>query len=129
MPDISTNWANSLSVSPLVCWRRRVPRPPIDHPKYPVHRSVPDACPPGRLVYVAKRTNIAEKFMSLAPDFPPRPRQGVARRIRNPHPNVLHPDAAVCPVRVVTYAWGEAYVDTLLSITLPAVLAPGNLPY
>ncbi len=67
--------------------------------------------------------------MTIAPNFPPRSRQSEVRKIRNPHPNVLHPDAAVCPVRVVTYAWGEHYVDTLLSITLPAVLASGNLPY
>jgi hypothetical protein len=34
-----------------------------------------------------------------------------------------------CPARVITYAWGEKYVDTLLSLTMPALLAPGNLPY
>jgi hypothetical protein len=34
-----------------------------------------------------------------------------------------------CPTRVITYAWGEKYVDTLLSLTMPALLAPGNLPY
>jgi Macrocin-O-methyltransferase (TylF) len=34
-----------------------------------------------------------------------------------------------CPTRVITYAWGENYVDTLLTLTLPALLAPGNLPY
>jgi hypothetical protein len=33
------------------------------------------------------------------------------------------------PTRVITYAWGEKYVDTLLTFTLPALLAPGNLPY
>jgi hypothetical protein len=32
------------------------------------------------------------------------------------------------PVRLVTYAWGDQYVDELLSLTLPAVLAPNNLP-
>ena len=32
------------------------------------------------------------------------------------------------PVRLVTYAWGDKYVDELLSLTLPAVLAPNNLP-
>src|SRR5215467_702484 len=37
--------------------------------------------------------------------------------------------AVKCPTRVITYAWGEKYVDTLLSLTLPALLAPGNLPY
>src|SRR5262245_59642790 len=34
-----------------------------------------------------------------------------------------------CPTRVITYAWGEKYVDTMLTLTLPALLAPGNLPY
>jgi tetratricopeptide (TPR) repeat protein len=34
-----------------------------------------------------------------------------------------------CPTRVITYAWGEKYVDTLLTLTVPALLAPGNLPY
>src|SRR5262249_23435267 len=33
------------------------------------------------------------------------------------------------PTRIITYAWGENYVDTLLTLTLPALLAPGNLPY
>src|SRR5262245_49372889 len=33
------------------------------------------------------------------------------------------------PTRLITYAWGEKYIDELLSLTLPAVLAPGNLPY
>jgi hypothetical protein len=33
------------------------------------------------------------------------------------------------PTRVITYAWGEHYVDILLSLTIPALLAPGNLPY
>src|SRR5215472_13822706 len=32
------------------------------------------------------------------------------------------------PTRIVTYAWGEKYVHQLLSLTLPALLAPGNLP-
>ncbi|MBS0534439.1 MAG: hypothetical protein JSR72_10315 [Proteobacteria bacterium] len=33
------------------------------------------------------------------------------------------------PTRVITYAWGERYVNELLSYTIPALLAPGNLPY
>jgi hypothetical protein len=33
------------------------------------------------------------------------------------------------PTRIITYAWGEKYLDELLSLSLPAVLAPGNLPY
>ena len=32
------------------------------------------------------------------------------------------------PTRIITYAWGERYVHELLSLTLPALLAPGNLP-
>src|ERR1700736_5693832 len=33
------------------------------------------------------------------------------------------------PTRIITYGWGEGYVDVLLTFTLPALLAPGNLPY
>src|SRR5262249_30743479 len=33
------------------------------------------------------------------------------------------------PTRIITCAWGEKYVGELLSITLSALLAPGNLPY
>jgi hypothetical protein len=32
------------------------------------------------------------------------------------------------PTRIITYAWGEHYLNGLLSLTLPALLAPGNLP-
>jgi hypothetical protein len=32
------------------------------------------------------------------------------------------------PTRIITYAWGENYLHELLSLTLPALLAPGNLP-
>jgi len=32
------------------------------------------------------------------------------------------------PTRIITYAWGERYLHELLSLTLPALLAPGNLP-
>lgn len=35
----------------------------------------------------------------------------------------------VLPTRIISYAWGQGYVDELLSLTLPALLAPGNLPY
>src|SRR5437763_4414506 len=35
----------------------------------------------------------------------------------------------VLPTRVRAYAWGEKYVCELLSLTLPALLSPGNLPY
>jgi hypothetical protein len=34
----------------------------------------------------------------------------------------------VRPVRFIAYAWGDKYTEELLSLTLPAVLAPGNLP-
>src|SRR6185437_3338216 len=33
------------------------------------------------------------------------------------------------PTRIITYAWGEKYLQDLLSLCLPALLAPGNLPY
>ena len=36
---------------------------------------------------------------------------------------------AVRPTRLIAYAWGEKYLEELLSLTLPAVLAPNNLPY
>jgi hypothetical protein len=39
------------------------------------------------------------------------------------------PAVADLPTRIITYAWGESYVDELLTLALPAVLAPGNLPY
>lgn len=32
------------------------------------------------------------------------------------------------PVRLITVAWGERYIDELFSLTLPALLAPNNLP-
>lgn len=37
--------------------------------------------------------------------------------------------SAVRPARLIAYAWGERYLDDLLSIALPAALATGNLPY
>ena len=36
---------------------------------------------------------------------------------------------AVTKLRLVTVAWGGRYVDDLLSFCLPALLAPGNLPF
>jgi O-methyltransferase len=33
------------------------------------------------------------------------------------------------PTRIISYAWGAEYVDTLLTLTLPALLAPDNLPF
>lgn len=33
------------------------------------------------------------------------------------------------PTRIITYAWGEKYLELLLSLSLPALLAPGNLPH
>ena len=32
------------------------------------------------------------------------------------------------PVRLITMAWGKKYIDELVSLTLPAILAPNNLP-
>jgi hypothetical protein len=40
-----------------------------------------------------------------------------------------HMQPTSLPTRIITYAWGERYIDELLSLTLPAALAPGNLPY
>jgi hypothetical protein len=40
----------------------------------------------------------------------------------------LHDLPTKQPTRIVTYAWGENYVHELLSFTVPALLAPGNLP-
>src|SRR5262245_336596 len=39
------------------------------------------------------------------------------------------PEGLKCPARIITYGWGKRYVDVLLTFTLPALLAPGNLPY
>jgi hypothetical protein len=39
------------------------------------------------------------------------------------------PAAGKRPTRIICYAWGAHYVDILLSLTLPALLAPGNLPF
>ena len=33
------------------------------------------------------------------------------------------------PVRIISYAWGDTYVDEMLSFAIPALLAPGNLPH
>jgi hypothetical protein len=33
------------------------------------------------------------------------------------------------PTRIITFAWGDDYVATLLTLTLPALLAPDNLPF
>lgn len=30
--------------------------------------------------------------------------------------------------RIITIVWGESHLDDLLSVTLPALIAPGNLP-
>jgi hypothetical protein len=38
------------------------------------------------------------------------------------------PMTACLPIRLITTVWGAAYLDELLGITLPAILAPGNLP-
>jgi hypothetical protein len=35
--------------------------------------------------------------------------------------------SSVRPTRLIAYAWGDKYVDDLLSLTLPAALAPHNL--
>lgn len=35
---------------------------------------------------------------------------------------------ARAPARIIVPVWGDRYLDDLLSITIPALLAPGNLP-
>ena len=32
------------------------------------------------------------------------------------------------PLRVISIAWGDSYIDDFLELCLPAILAPGNLP-
>ena len=32
-------------------------------------------------------------------------------------------------IRVISYAWGDKYVNDFLGLTLPALLAPGNMPF
>ena len=49
-------------------------------------------------------------------------------------PKIAHRAEGTIPssvrrARVIAYAGGERYLDDLLSITLPATLAPGNLPH
>lgn len=33
------------------------------------------------------------------------------------------------PTRIITYAWGDKYFEYLMSLVIPSLLAPGNLPY
>jgi len=46
-----------------------------------------------------------------------------------PQPRLETTSATKLPTRVITYAWGDSYIEDLLSVTIPALLAPGNLPY
>jgi len=46
-----------------------------------------------------------------------------------PQPTLEATSPTKLPTRVITYAWGDSYVEDLLSLTIPALLAPGNLPY
>jgi hypothetical protein len=39
------------------------------------------------------------------------------------------PPPTKLPTTIITYAWGDEYVETLLTLTLPALLAPDNLPF
>ena len=38
------------------------------------------------------------------------------------------PALTALPARIITYAWGDSYIDELLKLAIPALLAPGNLP-
>ena len=49
------------------------------------------------------------------------------RRSRAQEEEIGPPDSRE-PARVITMAWGERYVGDLLEVTVPALLAPGNLP-
>src|SRR5262245_8409582 len=46
-----------------------------------------------------------------------------------PQPTLEATAPTQLPTRVITYAWGDSYIEDLLSLTIPALLAPGNLPY
>jgi hypothetical protein len=46
-----------------------------------------------------------------------------------PQPTLEATQPTKLPTRVITYAWGDSYIEDLLSVTIPALLAPGNLPY
>lgn len=48
--------------------------------------------------------------------------------VRKQEKNLASPLEPREPARVITMAWGERYVGDLLEITIPALLAPGNLP-
>ena len=58
---------------------------------------------------------------------------GGVRAVRARYRRAALPDS-VCgaqsfeSARVITMAWGDRYIDDLLEITIPALLAPGNLP-
>src|SRR5690348_2373661 len=43
----------------------------------------------------------------------------------------MNDDPAASPrlrTRIISYAWGDTYVDELVKLAIPALLAPGNLP-
>jgi hypothetical protein len=48
---------------------------------------------------------------------------------RNSSSLITKPGTIKYPTRIITYGWGDRYVDVPLTFTLPALLAPGNLPY
>jgi hypothetical protein len=51
-----------------------------------------------------------------------------ARRLSLLHRRAAGAQHSREPARVITMAWGERYVGDLLEVTVPALLAPGNLP-
>jgi len=51
-----------------------------------------------------------------------------ARRLSLRHRRTAAAQQSREPARVITMAWGERYVGDLLEVTVPALLAPGNLP-
>lgn len=50
------------------------------------------------------------------------------RRERRPHPLAFGSLGPRERARIITIAWGDRYVSELLELTIPALLAPGNLP-
>jgi hypothetical protein len=49
--------------------------------------------------------------------------------VKLPNAGLIKQPTLALPTRIITYAWGEKYIRDLTSMTLPALLAPGNLPF
>ena len=51
-----------------------------------------------------------------------------ARRLSLRNRRAIRAEESRAPARVITMAWGERYIGDLLEVTVPALLASGNLP-